>query len=146
MLQICVVIKSIFHGLQHAPKISTGLPGHGVFLRPVREERSEQNSTVVKVHPASFFKMCGVDSCIFYALPPIIVVFYNTFAKYPEHFNQPLTEVASGPQFTTGELGSLLSSHRYHYYAPGSLGAPAIFAPQGTLSCSRSQAFLSIRA
>jgi truncated hemoglobin YjbI len=39
-------------------------------------------------------------------------LFYNTFAKYPEHFNQPLTEVASGPQFTTGEFGSLLSSHR----------------------------------
>ena len=39
-------------------------------------------------------------------------LFYNTFAKYPEHFNQPLTEVASGPQFTTGEFGLLLSSRR----------------------------------
>jgi len=36
-------------------------------------------------------------------------LFYNTFAN-PEHFNQPLTEVASGPQFTTEEFGSLLSS------------------------------------
>ena len=27
--------KSIFHGLHHAPKISTGVPGRGVFLRPV---------------------------------------------------------------------------------------------------------------
>ena len=37
--------------------------------------------------------------------------FTTPFAKYPEHFNQPLTEMASGPQFTTVEFGSLLPSH-----------------------------------
>jgi len=26
--------------------------------------------------------------------------FTTPFAKYPDHFNQPLTEMASGPQFT----------------------------------------------
>ena len=36
--------------------------------------------------------------------------FTTPFAKYPEHFNQPLTEMASGPQFTTVEFGSLLPS------------------------------------
>ena len=40
--------------------------------------------------------------------------FTTPFAKYPEHFNQPLTEMASGPQFTTVEIGSLLPSR----YAP----------------------------
>ena len=38
--------------------------------------------------------------------------FTTPFAKYPEHFNQPLTEMASGPQFTTVEFGSLLPSRR----------------------------------
>ena len=36
--------------------------------------------------------------------------FTTPFAKYSEHFNQPLTEMASGPQFTTVEFGSLLPS------------------------------------
>ena len=40
--------------------------------------------------------------------------FTTPFAKYPEHFNQPLTEMASGPQFTTVEFGSLLPSRPTH--------------------------------
>ena len=56
------------------PPRSGGLvkPGVGDETRTSREGRSEPNSTVVNFHVTSpgpvFFKMCGVDSCIFYAL------------------------------------------------------------------------------
>ena len=58
-----------------------------------------------------FFKMCGVDSCIFYALRRQKAFHGHIslhFAKFhghislhfasPEHFNQPLTEMVSGQE------------------------------------------------
>ena len=40
----------------------------------------------------------------------LYALFYNTFPQVSVTFNQLLTEMVSGPQFTTVELGSLLPS------------------------------------